>query len=167
MGMSGQSYSKKDLNFELNLLPVFDILSVCICFLLMTVVWVEVRSLETKQVIGSQGLSETETKESLWISLDQENNLTLSLQSAKKLQNDSFSASFSASATPSKKTYSLTAEKGQIDWNKVSLYLKSIAKSKIEIAQLLPTKKTKYDEIIKLMDLLKQNGFKDIGLSPI
>lgn len=163
MGMSGQSYSKKDLNFELNLLPVFDILSVCICFLLMTVVWVEVRSLETKQVIRSQGVAETETKESLWISLDQENNLTLSLQSANKLQNDSLSSS----ATAFKKTYSLTAAQGQIDWNKVSLYLKSIAKSKIEIAQLLPTRKTKYDEIIKLMDLLKQNGFKDIGLSPI
>ena len=163
MGMSGQTYSKKDLNFELNLLPVFDILSVCICFLLMTVVWVEVRSLETKQVIGSQGLAETETKESLWISLDQENNLTLNLQSPKKLQDNTSSPSTSAS----RKSYSLMATKGQIDWNKVSLYLKSIANNKIEIAQLLPTKKTKYDEIIKLMDLLKQNGFKDIGLSPI
>lgn len=163
MGMSGQSYSKKDLNFELNLLPVFDILSVCICFLLMTVVWVEIRSLETKQVIGSQGLAETETRESLWISLDQENNLTLNLQSPKKLQD----GTSSLSASTSRKSYSLMAAKGQIDWNKVSLYLKSIANNKIEIAQLLPTKKTKYDEIIKLMDLLKQNGFKDIGLSPI
>ena len=41
---------KKDLNFELNLMPVFDILAVCICFLLMTVVWVEVKAVETKQV---------------------------------------------------------------------------------------------------------------------
>ena len=50
--------NKKDLNFELNLLPVFDILSVCICFLLMTVVWVPVGSMNASQSMGGQAKSE-------------------------------------------------------------------------------------------------------------
>jgi biopolymer transport protein ExbD len=151
MGFVNGSGSKKDLNFELNLLPVFDILSVCICFLLMTVVWVEVRSLETKQAIGGQSLDETDIKPSLWLNVDESHNITLTFKSPKAKEN----------------SYVLKSTLGKIDWAKTQSFLKSNIKNKIEIAHVLPTKTTKYDEIIKLMDLLKQNGFKDIGLSPI
>ena len=44
--------SKKDLNFEINILPILDILSVLICFLLLTAVWVQVGTLDTRQAIG-------------------------------------------------------------------------------------------------------------------
>lgn len=151
MGFVNGSTSKKDLNFELNLLPVFDILSVCICFLLMTVVWVEVRSLETKQAIGGQSLSETETMKSLWVNVDENKNLVFTLKSPKEKES----------------SFVLKSAMGSLNWEQVNKVLKSNLKNKIEIAHILPTKTTKYEEIIKLMDLLKQNGFKDIGLSPI
>lgn len=151
MGFVNGSASKKDLNFELNLLPVFDILSVCICFLLMTVVWVEVRSLETKQAIGGQSLAETEMKKSLWVNVDENKNLIFTWKSPKEKES----------------SFVLKSTTGSLNWEKVSQVLKPNLKNKIEIAHILPTKTTKYEEIIKLMDLLKQNGFKDIGLSPI
>lgn len=151
MGFVNGSSSKKDLNFELNLLPVFDILSVCICFLLMTVVWIEVRSLETKQAIGGQSLSETEMKKSLWVNVDEGKNLVFTLKSPKEKES----------------SFVLKATAGSLNWTQVTSVLKNNLKLKIEVAHILPTKTTKYEEIIKLMDLLKQNGFKDIGLSPI
>lgn len=151
MGMLNQSNGKKDLNVELNLLPVFDILSVCICFLLMTVVWVEIRSLETKQAIGGQSLMETENQSSLWLSIDDKSNITVTFKSAK-----------------SQETSALwPAKNGQIDWTGAKRFLKVASSKNISQALILPTKTTKYDQVIRLMDLLKQNGIKDIGLSPI
>src|SRR5690606_20198424 len=40
---------KKDLNAELNLTPFIDLLSSCVCFLLITAVWIEVGKIEIKQ----------------------------------------------------------------------------------------------------------------------
>tara|TARA_B110001454_G_scaffold219204_1_gene252204 strand:+ start:20805 stop:21260 length:456 start_codon:yes stop_codon:yes gene_type:complete len=151
MGLASGSGGKKDLNVELNLLPVFDILSVCICFLLMTVVWVEVRSLETKQAIGGQSLDETDPRASLWVSIDEKNNITVTIKKPKAAD----------------KSNTLAAKDGQIDWMKAKSYLLATTSQKIENAHVLPTKTTKYDQVIRLMDLLKQNGIKDVGLSPI
>lgn len=151
MGLVSGSTGKKDLNAELNLLPVFDILSVCICFLLMTVVWVEVRSLETKQALGGQSMNETEIRSSVWLSIDDKNNITVTFKSPK-----------------SQETSSLwSAKNGQIDWSRAKVFLNLASSKKIENAMILPTKTTKYDQVIRLMDLLKQNGIIDIGLSPI
>jgi len=151
MSLASGSGGKKDLNVELNLLPVFDILSVCICFLLMTVVWVEVRSLETKQAVGGQSLDESTQRTSLWVSIDEKNNITVTIKRPKS----------------SDKSNTLAAKNGQIDWMKAKSYLLATTSQKIENAHVLPTKTTKYNQVIQLMDLLKQNGIKDVGLSPI
>ncbi len=142
---------KKDLNFELNLMPVFDILAVCICFLLMTVVWVEVKALETKQSIGGQSVAETTQTSSFWLSVDASNNINLTIKSTKKAD----------------RQFSITNFKGQLDIRKITSMILSASNEKIVTAHILPTKSTKYDQVIQLMDVLKQNGVKDIGLSPI
>ncbi len=143
--------NKKDLNFELNLMPVFDILAVCICFLLMTVVWVEVKALETQQSIGGQSLAETTQSSSFWLTLDEANNISFTVKSTKN----------------SDKQYSITNLRGQLDIKKVASMILSVKNEKVVTAHILPTKNTKYDQVIQLMDVLKQNGVKDIGLSPI
>ncbi len=151
MGLASGSSGKKDLNAELNLLPVFDILSVCICFLLMTVVWIEIRTIETKQAIGGQSQSETESKASVWLSIDERNNVTVTFKTPKAKDKSSV----------------LTAKNGQIDWSKAQSLLIGSTSRKVESAHILPVKTTKYNQVIRLMDILKQNGIKDIGLSPI
>jgi biopolymer transport protein TolR len=151
MGLASGSSGKKDLNVELNLLPVFDILSVCICFLLMTVVWIEIRSLETKQSIGGQSALETELRPSVWLSIDEKNNITVTFKSPKAQESISI-------------WYS---KNGQIDWSRAKNFLSAASSRRVENAMILPTKTTKYDQVIRLMDLLKQNGIHDIGLSPI
>lgn len=50
---------KKHLDFEINLIPCIDLLSVCICFLLLTAVWLNIGSMNVKQAIG-QTTAETE-----------------------------------------------------------------------------------------------------------
>lgn len=45
---------RKSLDAEINLVPFIDLLSMCICFLLMTAVWLEIRSLHIKQLVGTE-----------------------------------------------------------------------------------------------------------------
>ncbi len=45
---------KKDLNADLNLTPFIDLLSTCVCFLLITAVWIEIGTVEIKQSHGTE-----------------------------------------------------------------------------------------------------------------
>ena len=117
----------------------------------MTVVWIEVRSLETKQAIGGQALDETISKPSLWLMIDEKNNVTATYKMPQSKEVSSVANS----------------NNGQINWAQAKKIILSGSARKIENAHILPTKSTKYDHVIRLMDLLKQNGIKDIGLSPI
>ena len=107
MGFTSSSSSKKELNFELNLLPIFDVLSVCICFLLMTVVWVQVGSVDTTQAVGGQSQSETKKVPTVWITFDEKGSLHFSFKNSKVRTND----------------FSLRSSKGQILLNKVQNFL--------------------------------------------
>ncbi len=45
---------KRSLDAEINLVPFIDLLSMCICFLLMTAVWMEIGALQIKQSHGTE-----------------------------------------------------------------------------------------------------------------
>lgn len=47
---------RKSLNADLNLVPFIDLLSVCICFLLMTAVWTQIGALPLHQTHGTSPL---------------------------------------------------------------------------------------------------------------
>lgn len=150
MGFSSGPSSKKELNFELNLLPIFDVLSVCICFLLMTVVWVQVGSVDTTQAVGGQSQSETKKVPTVWVTFDEKGSLSFSFKNAKVKAND----------------FSLRSNKGQLNLSRVESQIKSLDKS-FEIALLMPAANTSYDNIIQVMDMFKQAGIKDVGISPL
>lgn len=44
---------KRSLNPDINLVPFIDLLSVCICFLLISAVWLQVGSIQVKQAYGT------------------------------------------------------------------------------------------------------------------
>lgn len=56
-GVSLEGGSKKVLNVELNLIPMIDLLSCCVSFLLITAVWTQMSQLETSQKLdgGASG----------------------------------------------------------------------------------------------------------------
>ncbi len=151
MGMAQQSQNKKNLNVELNLLPVFDVLSVCICFLLMTVVWVEIRAMETKQAMGRQAVAETAKIASVWLTIDEANNLTVVMKAKSGAESKTM----------------VPVKAGAIDFDKAKAALANAFNQKATATHILPAKNTKYDQVIKLMDLAKQAGITNIGLSPI
>lgn len=150
MGMSSGPSGKKELNFELNLLPIFDVLSVCICFLLMTVVWIQVGSVDTSQAVGGQSQEETKKPPTVWVTFDDKANLSFSFKNMNSKIKD----------------FSLKSSQGKINYNRVQAQIKGLDKG-LEIALLMPAANTSYDSIIQVMDIFKQAGIKDVGISPL
>src|SRR3954471_3297355 len=59
IGSGGGFGRRRGLDAEINLVPFIDLLSMCICFLLMTAVWIQLGALEVKQSQGTEADSAT------------------------------------------------------------------------------------------------------------
>lgn len=144
---------KKDLNFEINILPILDILSVLICFLLLTAVWFQLGSIDTKQAVGDNSLNGAKNPASLWIQVSRTGALQFSLRDAK---------------SPVRDTRVQAGRQG-IDWETATRALQSIKAQLPDLKTVIirPEAKANYGDVIRLMDRLKQNEMTDIGLSPL
>lgn len=147
--------SRKELNFELNILPILDILSVLICFLLLTAVWVQVGTLDTKQAIGDNTTQASgKNPPSMWLTVEKDGRVTVSLRDLpgeKQLE----------SVVPR------TSE--GVNWARLEAQLQSL-KTKwpdLKTGIVQPNRETPYKDVIKLMDQLKQFKFEGVGLSPL
>lgn len=151
MGFVG-GQDKKSLDVEMNLLPVFDVLAVCICFLLMTVVWIQVGQVKTSQALGGQSQAETKNPPSVWLTVDEKSNVVLSFKHTKSKLGDQV----------------ISSRKGQPNLDLLKKKIETLAKNNgLEIALLMPARNTSYDNVIQIMDSLKAAKIKDVGLSPL
>jgi len=147
--------SKRHLDFELNLIPFIDLLSVCICFLLMTAVWTQVGSIDAKQAVGGQPVAETEKKPTLWVALQAEGALALELK-------DSVAGKkYSKLSVPGKD--------GKPDWDHFDAVMKEMRQidSGLTTALIQPLAGSLYEDIIDVMDRCKKQGVVSLGVSPL
>lgn len=145
---------KKELNFEINILPILDILSVLICFLLLTAVWIQIGSLDTKQALGDNSISGSKNPPSLFIGVAPNGTVRFSLRDVgTKIQTESVIAS----------------SKAGINWESLNQKIQAIRAQLPDLKTVVirPEAKVGYGEVIRLMDQLKQNQLTDIGLSPL
>ena len=146
---------KKTLDFEVNLIPFIDLLSTCICFLLLTAVWVNVASMNVKQAVGGQAADAGAKKPTMWVAMAPNGDLTLDVKDAKvpaKL------AKFSIPGTQSKPNLELLGQ--------AVAQLKS-SEPALNTALIQPTAASVYEDIIGLMDGFKKSGVTDLGVSPL
>jgi biopolymer transport protein TolR len=145
---------KKELNFEINILPVLDILSVLICFLLLTAVWLQLGTIDTKQAIGDNATAGAKNPPSLWVTLQTDGTVQLSLRDvpqAKTLED-------SVSRTGAGVNWAVLESKIQALRTKIPDLKTSIVR---------PEAKSSYGDVIRIMDQLKKNQFEGVGLSPL
>ena len=148
--------SKKDLNFEINILPILDILSVLICFLLLTAVWVQVGTLDTRQAIGDNTPTAGKNPPSIWVTVEKDGNVTLSLRDL-----------------PQEKVKNLESQIPRradgVNWESLSTKLQALRTQwpDLKTGIVRPSRETPYKDVIKLMDQLKQYKFDGVGLSPL
>jgi len=145
---------KKDLNFELNLLPVFDVMAACTCFLLMTAVWIQLGSFDVSQALGGQSIAETKNPPSIWAYMNQNGQVVLALKEI---------------SSPLGRDIAVPGQQGQIAWKSVKAVIQKIQKRhpQIKTALIMPADVSKYDDVVHMMDQFRGNGVSNIGISPL
>ena len=146
----------KDLNFELNLIPIFDILSVCICFLLMTVAWIQVGSMDVKQAMESEAHDSEESAPAVWATMSKDGKVVLALKNTQALPRKIMDMTIPGS-------------KGGIRWDLVEGRLSVLQKYGpiLRTGLIMPDSSVAYEDIVRLMDEMKKYGIRDMGLSPL
>ncbi len=162
MAFVGGSQDKKNLNVELNLMPVFDVLAVCICFLLMTVVWIQVGMIKTSQSMGGQSQSETKTSPSVWVTIDEKSNVEFSFKNLNQQNLNEQARQFAK-----KSEVSFKSQGGQISTERINNFVQGLKNSGIETVLVVPAANTSYNTIIEIMDSFKSAGLLNIGITPL
>ena len=145
----------KHLDFEINLIPCIDLLSVCICFLLLTAVWLHVAAMNVKQAVGGQSMAETPKKPTVGANMASNGDLTLDVRDARvpaKLANVKI-----AGKEGKPNLSDLANVVGQL----------RVAEPQLNTALIQPMAASVYEDIIDLMDQFKKAGVIDLGVSPL
>ena len=154
-GLTNKTMSKKNQNvdYQLDLTPFISLLSVCICFLLLTVAWFQIGALSVKQVMGEGSASETAQNPTLWVYTQPEKNMEIRLKKGNRW--------VSKKAIPPKEL--------QFNWTVFNQYILNLKKQEplIEDVFIYPQPSELYEDIIKIMDGLRQAGLFNMGLSPL
>lgn len=140
--------SKKNLNFNINLIPVIDILSCCICFLLLTVEWVTLGSIDIKQALKSQPTTSQFKPAEVWVYMRSRGQLLFE---------------FKNSAEKVKTVYPIT------HWDDIKYFIGKVQKNDpgLTQAKIFPDSKSDFQDIIHLMDLLRETRISQIGITPL
>jgi biopolymer transport protein ExbD len=145
---------KKELDFEINILPILDILSVLICFLLLSAVWVQIGTLSTQQAVGDNTISQKDNPPSLWIGVEKSGTLRLSLRDVPAAAN--------LDAT-------LAGNRQGVNWDALTQKIQALKNQfpALKTVVIRPEATANYGVVIQLMDNLKRNQLTDVGLSPL
>lgn len=146
----------KHLDFEINLIPCIDLLSVCICFLLLTAVWLNIGSMNVKQAVGGQAAADTQKKPVLWVFMGQKGELNFNVQDSGKV--------------PAKYTkLKIDGVEGKANIEQLNKVLGDLmtVEPALKTALIQPQAASSYEEIIALMDEIKKKGLIDLGVAPL
>jgi biopolymer transport protein TolR len=151
--------SKKDLNIELDLVSFISFLSVCICFLLLTAVWIQIGAINVKQAVGGQSAADTKKVPALWTKMQSGGKVVLQFQDFPKSITGKLGSSLTLNGN----------NEGEIDFEN---FEKKIGELKVLVPDLktglvLPQAESRYENVIQLMDHMKKSGLSDLGVSPI
>ncbi|MFZ3229663.1 MAG: biopolymer transporter ExbD [Pseudobdellovibrio sp.] len=147
---------KKHLDFEVNLIPCIDLLSVCICFLLLTAVWLNVGSMNVKQAVGGQAQEDTQKSPLVWIRMTADGDVNLEVQETNKVP-------------VAQRKIHLDQVNKQVNWDQFEAAVASlrVLEPGLNTGLILPVATTAYEDIITVLDKLKKNGMTDLGVSPL
>ena len=134
---------EKELNFELNLLPVISMLSCCICFLLLTAVWTHIGTMNIQQALGQESTRSDQTQASLWASMKSPSEINFSIKDLKSSRS--------------------------LDWEQIRSYANQVHRvvPGLKTALILPHESVAYGDVIKVMDAFKQAEISEVGIAPM
>ena len=151
-----QGHDPKELNFELDLLPVISMMSVCICFLLLTAVWTQVGSMNIEQGLGQESTRQNQAEASLWISMKANGEVQMKMMDSPQTPAQMRERNFLIGAAGS-------------GWAAMERHAGELKRSlpTLKTALIMPDGAVNYGDVIHLMDRLKQLEIPEIGVAPL
>ncbi|MAF79021.1 MAG: hypothetical protein CME63_08420 [Halobacteriovoraceae bacterium] len=146
--------TKKELDAQLNLTPFIDLLSTCVCFLLITAVWIEIGTVEVKQSHGTEAAAEKKDSFDLDLVFQSPTQLRLNLKkNGKRVQKiDVKGEDFNGM---------LASLQTNIATKVLNFKNKPI---EIATATVTPRSTVDYGNLISTMDVLRKNQIINIGI---
>jgi biopolymer transport protein TolR len=153
---SGNNGRRRKMTFELNLVPFIDVLSTCICFLLVTTVFMNLGSFNVNQAIGDAAKSKDDKKGSITVSLGSKGDVRFEMKNV-------------AAYSGKNSIVTITGDRGQVNFDSTERFMKSFVSQvpNVKTALILPNPMTRYDDIIHMMSQLKKNSLDQIGIAPL
>jgi biopolymer transport protein TolR len=146
--------TKKELDAQLNLTPFIDLLSTCVCFLLITAVWIEIGTVEVKQSHGTEAAAEKKESYDLDLVFQSPTQLSLNLKKSGKIVQK-------LDVTGEDFTGMLASLNTHIV-DKVLLFKDKTIE--IATATVTPRSSVDYGHLISTMDVLRKNQIVNIGI---
>ena len=144
------SSGKRTLVTDVNLIPFIDLLSVCICFLLITAVWVQLGVLEVKQ---TQGTSASVGKDGYEIGLVLLDTKSINMELKRN-----------GRVVKKQKVTGATLENLQASIQEITKKFRSLSKNQVTSAILTPHQSVNYGHLVAVMDTLRRNDVTNLGV---
>ncbi len=165
MGPAASSGRKRSLDAEVNLVPFIDLLSMCICFLLMTAVWMELGSVNIKQTMGTEAPQENNRQSEL--SLKYVNAQTLELGLKQNGATKNYTVAGPTNELRLKQLHeTIRSLAGVLSFNSTQ-DLKSQFSQSISSAHITTKAGVSYGELVSVMDVFRDEGILNLGLVPV
>ncbi len=150
----GRKGRKRNSNFELNLVPFIDVLSVCICFLLVTAVFINLGSMHVSQAVGSEKQTREKPKGTVTVSMGGKGDVRIEVKDIP-------------GSRPS--TVTINGEDGKVNFKRTEQWIQSFASNNMEVKTvlLMPNPFSKYDDLIQLMSQFRKSQMDQIGIAPL
>lgn len=152
MHIGGSSGGRKT-TFELNLVPFIDVLSTCICFLLITTVFLQIGTVDTQQALGSESSQKKKDEQALMAAVTHEGGIRFWFKEDK-----------------ARRTIGeISGQNGRVQRDAVDAWINNFSKKypTVQTAMVLPQSHTKYDNVIQVMASLKKNNINEVGVAPL
>lgn len=158
MHVSGSKKGRrKSMNFELNLVPFIDVLSTCICFLLVTAVFINLGSFHVNQAVGTEKTVENEKpKGSVTVSLGDKGDIRFEVKDVKGLN-------------AREAMVTIGGDSGQVNFKRTEEWIKSFGSrfTDVKTVLIMPNPRSKYNDLIQLMAQFKSSKMDQIGIAPL
>jgi biopolymer transport protein TolR len=151
VGTAPSGGRRKSLDAEINLVPFIDLLSMCICFLLITAVWVQIGALQVKQSHGTTGAAMTSKDLELEVTVQGDRSADLVVKRGGKAL---------------KKT-ALSESEPRAFLAKLDESVRAMASGPVAAAMLTPGHASNYGDLVSVMDVLRHNHISNIGVVPV
>ena len=134
---------------DIDLMPVISVLAVCLSFLLLTAVWVQIGSFDLNQALGTESSKEkSEDQMTLWVEFQNDQRVKFEIKVGQKTKGRWIS------------------QNGVQEIDRIASSYKS-QNPDLNIAVVLPAPQSKYQDLVTVMDALRKNQITEIGIAPL